>query len=430
MQRVAMEIVLLGLNHRTAPVELRERVAFTAEQARLAAAELRARGVLAETMILSTCNRSELYGVPPDSSDEALLELERYFASLHEIDPQLLNNSLYRHRDVGVVRHVFRVAAGLDSMLLGEAEILGQVRDAYQAALEYGATGPVLNRMFQAALEVGKRVRTETEIGTRPVSVAFAGVKLAEQIFGKLSKHSALILGAGTVGEQVVEHLNDRGIARLLVANRSPERARELASKWNAEVVDWEDVAKALVFPDMVVSSVSAVDAVLDRKMIEQAMAARENRALFLIDLGVPRNITADAAKLYNVYLYNVDDLKEIVEHNKNARASEIPHVEKIIEEHVVKFQAWQAGVEITAVLNDLRAKLGQEREEFLRERLTQAGNVSTAERERITRLAKELLEDVLVSRVTRLRNAHDLRGRLSDLEAVRRLFGLDQEKP
>lgn len=146
--------------------------------------------------------------------------------------------------------------------------------------------------------------------------------------------------------------------------------------------------------------------------------------------MGVPRNISAEAGKLYNVYLYNVDDLKEIVEHNKNARASEIPHVEKIIEEHVEKFQAWQAGVEITVVLNDLRAKLGQERQEFLRERLAQAENVSSAERERITRLAKELLEDVLVSRVTRLRNANDLHAKLADLEAVRRLFGLDQEKP
>src|SRR5580704_14160434 len=227
-----MEIVLIGLNHRSAPVELRERVSFTPDQAQQAAEELRTRGVLSETLVLSTCNRSELYGVPPESPIETMAELERYFAALHEIDPAMLTGNLYRHRDAGVVRHVFRVAAGLDSMLLGEAEILGQVRDAYQAAFEYGATGLVLNRMFQAALEVGKRVRSETEIGTRPVSVAFAGVKLAEQIFGKLSSHSALILGAGTVGEQVVEHLHDRGISRLLVANRSPERAKEMAARW------------------------------------------------------------------------------------------------------------------------------------------------------------------------------------------------------
>lgn len=425
-----MDIVLLGVNHRTASVELRERLAFSPEKAQRAAAELRSRGVLAETLVLSTCNRSELYGVPPESPVETLAELERYFASLHELDPQLLSGNLYRHRDEAVVRHVFRVSAGLDSMFLGEAEILGQVRDAYQAAFEYGATGPVLNRMFQAALEVGKRVRTETEIGTRPVSVAFAGVKLAEQIFGKLSSHCALILGAGAVGEQVVEHLHDRGISRLLVANRSLERARELAARWSADVVAWSDLEDALELPDMVVCSVGAEDAVLPRPVIERAMEARENRALFLIDLGVPRNVAPDAGGLYNVYLYNVDDLAEIVEQNKRARAGEIPRVEAIIEEHIAKFHAWQSGVEITAVLRDLRAKLGEEREAFLKERLAGAEKMSAAERERIAKMAEELIERLVLNPVARIRGGSDLRRRVADLEAVRRLFGLDQEKP
>lgn len=425
-----MEIVLLGVNHRTAPVELRERVAFSTEKTKRASEELRSHGLLAETLVLSTCNRSELYGVPPEFSSETLERLERYFAALHELDPAALNGNLYRHRDADVVRHVFRVSAGIDSMFLGEAEILGQVRDAYQAALQLGATGPVLNRMFQAALEVGKRVRTETEIGTRPVSVAYAGVKLAEQIFGKLASHCALILGAGAVGEQVVERLHDRGIARLLVANRSPERARELASRWDGEVVEWNQVEQALQLPDMVVSSIGTEDAALGRPMIERAMAARENRALFLIDLGVPRNIAPDAGKLYNVYLYNVDDLSEIVEQNKRARAGEIPRVEAIIEEHIGKFQAWQAGVEITAVLRDLRAKLMKESESFLRAKLENAENISAADRERIEKLVEGLLEHLVVEPVGRLRNAAELRQRLSDLDAVRRLFGLDQEKP
>src|ERR1700731_1414523 len=226
-----MEIVLIGLNHRTASVDLRERLAFTPEEAHEAAEQLRSRGILEESLVLSTCNRSELYGVPRGDATDSADAVELFVASFHQLSLVELNGSLYRHRDSHAVRHLFRVAAGLDSMLLGEAEILGQVRDAYKIALDHGATGPVLNRMFQAALEVGKRVRSETEIGTRPVSVAFAGVKLAEQIFGKLEKHTALILGAGTVGEQVVEHLHDRGIARLMVANRSAERAKEMAAK-------------------------------------------------------------------------------------------------------------------------------------------------------------------------------------------------------
>jgi len=186
-----MEIVLIGLSHRTASVELRERVAFSSEQAREAAEQLRSRGILEETMVLSTCNRSELYGVPGELSSDTAAAVELFLSSFHQMSPSELGGSLYRHRDSHAVRHLFRVAAGLDSMLLGEAEILGQVRDAYQIALDHGETGPVLNRMFQGALEIGKRVRTETEIGTRPVSVAFAGVKLTERIFGKLNNHRA-----------------------------------------------------------------------------------------------------------------------------------------------------------------------------------------------------------------------------------------------
>src|SRR5467141_495938 len=212
-----MEIVLIGLNHRTARVELRERVAFSVEQACEAADQLRSRGILEETLVLSTCNRSELYGVPPETQADSAAQMEDFLASFHGMRPEELNGSLYRHYDRDAVRHLFRVAAGLDSLLLGEAEILGQVREAYRLALEHGATGPVLNRLFQGALETGKRVRSETELGTRPMSVASAGVKLAERIFGKLSDHRALIIGAGATSEQVVSHLRDRGIAQLYV---------------------------------------------------------------------------------------------------------------------------------------------------------------------------------------------------------------------
>src|ERR1700686_2211620 len=227
-----MEIVLVGLNHRSAPVEVREKVSFTSDQARQAAEELRARGILSETLVLSTCNRSEVYGVPPESSRESAAALSNYLSSFHSVQLELLSPSLYHHYDRHAVRHLFRVASGLDSMLLGKAEILGQVREAYRIAYEHGATGPVLNRLFQGALEVGKRVRSETEIGTRPVSVAFAGVKLAEQIFGKLNHHKALIVGAGSTSEQVVKHLGDRGVKQLRVINRTPDHAVDLAARF------------------------------------------------------------------------------------------------------------------------------------------------------------------------------------------------------
>src|ERR1700745_576361 len=234
-----MEIVLVGLNHRSAPVEVRERVSFTAEQARQAAEELRARGIFHETLVLSTCNRSEVYGVPPEASRESAAALSSYLSDFHAVQLEQLNVSLYRHYDRHAVRHLFRVASGLDSMVLGEAEILGQVREAYRVAHESGATGPVLNRLFQSALEVGKRVRAETELGARPMSVASAGVKLAERIFGKLHDRTALVLGAGTITEQVVAQLRDRGIARLYVMNRSRERAESLAKQYSGEVLPW-----------------------------------------------------------------------------------------------------------------------------------------------------------------------------------------------
>src|SRR5215470_13803475 len=282
-----MEIVLVGLNHRTAPVEVRERVSFTTDQARLAADQLRARGLLEETLVLSTCNRSELYGVPPETSHESAPGLSSFLSEFHSVRPELLSGALYHHYDRAAVRHLFRVSAGLDSLLLGEAEILGQVREAYRFAHEHGATGPVLNRLFQGALEVGKRVRSETELGTRPMSVPSAGVKLAERIFGKLSERTALVLGAGVISEQVVSQLRDRNIARLLVMNRSIERAEHLAREYSGKVMPWEDREAALVLPEVVVTSVSSEEPVLLRATLQKAMAARGNRPLFVMDLGV-----------------------------------------------------------------------------------------------------------------------------------------------
>src|SRR6266851_814676 len=301
-----MEIVLVGLNHRTASLELRERVSFTAEQARRAADELRSRGLLEESLVLSTCNRSEVYGVPPEASHECAPGLSSFLSEFHSIGPDVLNGVLYHHYDRAAVRHLFRVSAGLDSLLLGEAEILGQVREAYRVSHEHGATGPVLNRLFQGALETGKRVRSETELGTRPMSVASAGVKLAERIFGKLVDRSALVLGAGTVSEQVVTTLRDRGIAHLYVMNRSRDRVQALATQFGARVIEWGNWESALSVPDVVVSSVASEEPVLSRPILEAAMAARSNRALFVMDLGVPRNVDSAASNLYNLYVYNI----------------------------------------------------------------------------------------------------------------------------
>ena len=415
-----MEIVLVGLNHRTAPVEVREKVSFTAEQAQRAAEELRARGILEETLVLSTCNRSEVYGVPPESSHECAPGLSTFLSEFHSVRADVLGVSLYHHYDQEAVRHLFRVAAGLDSMLLGEAEILGQVREAYRFAHEHGATGPVLNRLFQGALEVGKRVRTETELGTRPMSVASAGVKLAERIFGKLNGHTALVVGAGTISEQVVAHLRDRGVAQLHVMNRSRDRAEDLAKQYDGRVTEWGAWDAALQSPDVVVSSVSAEEPVLRRDVVERAMAARGNRALFLMDLGVPRNIAPDVAELYNVYVYNTDDLSEVVQRNRSARESEIPKAQGIVDEHVAKFLSWQASVELVALMDALRMKMREERASFLRARMEPMKHLTETDRAHVERLMDEMLEKLLLEPAERLRGERELRRKIQNVEALR----------
>ena len=425
-----MELVLVGLNFRTAPLEVREKVSFSQEEALRAAEDLRSQGILEETLVLSTCNRSEVYGVRPVGNRESAAALASYLSKFHKVQPDVLNPALFHHYDHDVVRHLFRVAAGLESMLLGEAEILGQVREAYLHAHENHVTGPVLNRLFQAALEVGKRVRAETELGTRPMGVASAGMKLAERIFGKLNDRTGLVLGAGTISEQVVSQLRDRNIGHLYLSNRSRERAEEFGRQYNGKEIEWGEWDTDLKLPDVIVSAVGVQDPLLTKPLIERAMAARGNRALFLMDLGMPRNIAPAVGELYNVFLYTVDDLTEIVEQNRQARENEVPKAEALVEEHVAKFISWQASVELIGVLDTLRGSMKERRAAFLREKLAGLNHFSTQDREHIASLMDELIEKLLISPAERLRMEKELRKKIQSVEAIRDLYLSDREKP
>jgi glutamyl-tRNA reductase len=315
-------------------------------------------------------------------------------------------------------------------MLLGEAEILGQVREAYLRAHDGHVTGPVLNRLFQAALEVGKRVRAETELGTRPMGVASAGMKLAERIFGKLNDRSALVLGAGTISEQVISQLRDRSIGRLYLTNRSREKAEEFARQYIGKVIEWGQWDVALKLPDVIVSAVGVQDPLLTKPMIERAMSARGNRALFLMDLGMPRNIDPAVAGLYSVFLYTMEDLTEIVEQNRNARQSEVPKAESLVEEHIGKFISWQASVELIGVLDVLRDTLKERRAAFLQEKLTGVNHFSPQDREHIGGLMDELIERLFLRPAERLRAEKEHRKKIQSVEAIRDLFLSDREKP
>jgi glutamyl-tRNA reductase len=429
VDKIRVQLALIGCSHRTAPVELRERIVFNREQALTAADDLRRNGILEEAVVLSTCNRSELYGVPSDATISPATAMEDYFTSFHGIPRRELDGRIYREQGRDAVRHLFRVAAGLDSMLLGEAEILGQLRGAYGQALDHGATGPVLNRVFQGALEVGKRVRSETEVGARPMSVALAGVKLAERVFGSLKGHSALILGAGAVAEQVVEHMQNRGVKDLRVVNRSFDHAAELARRVGGEALAWESLESVLGLPDVIVTSVSSATPILSRALLERAISNRSGKPVFAVDLGVPRNIADDAAGLYNLYLYNIDDLGGIVEQNRKARESEIPRAEAIIDEHLKKFEAWRAALEAGSIVSDLRGRFHAQREILIREMLAEREDVSPQERDRIAHITEELVERLLEHPTEKLKHGPGMRGRMAGLEAIRHLFGLHEEK-
>jgi glutamyl-tRNA reductase len=425
-----MEIVLVGLNFRTAPVEVREKVSYSADQAQQAAEELRAKGILEETLVLSTCNRSEVYGVHPTANRESAGALCSFLSRFHSVQPDKLNPALYHHYDHDAVRHLFRVSAGLESMLLGEAEILGQVKEAYLRAREWRLTGPVLNRLFQGALEIGKRVRAETELGTRPMGVASAGIKLAERIFGKLNERTALVLGAGTISEQAVSQLRDRNIGKLFLSNRSREKTEELAHQYNGTAIEWGQWDTALKSPDVIVSAVGVQESLLTKPMIERAMAVRGNRALFLMDLGMPRNVEPSIADLYNVYVYSMDDLSEIVQQNRSARQNEVPKAEALVEEHVGKFISWQASVELIGVLDTLRENLKQRRAVFLQDKLKGVNHFTAEDRESIGGMMDELIEKLLLAPAERLRSEKQLRKKILSVEAIRELYLSDREKP
>jgi glutamyl-tRNA reductase len=261
------------------------------------------------------------------------------------------------------------------------------------------------------------------------MSVASAGVKLAERIFGKLNERKALVLGAGTISEQVVSQLRDRGIAQLQVMNRSRDRADELAKQFGGKVVGWGEWDTALQSPDVVVSSVSADEPVLRREIVERAMTVRGNRALFLMDLGVPRNIDPSVAELYNVYVYNTDDLSEIVQQNRNARESEVPRAQGIVDEHVTKFLSWQASVELVGLVDALRVKMREERASFLRSRMEPMKHLTETDRAHLEKLMDEMLEKLLLGPAERLRGEKELRRKIQNVEALRDLFLSNREK-
>ncbi len=329
-----MSLVVVGINHRTAPVEVRERVVFEPGRIPDALQQLRGLPDVRETVIVSTCNRTELYCVTGDAPARELGEwLQRY----HGLGGSL-QQSLYQHDEHRAVAHAFAVASGLDSMVLGEPQILGQLKDAYRVAQETGTTGPVLNRLFQSAFSVAKRVRTETKIGANAVSVASAAVAMAHTVFSSFSNRTALLVGAGETVALAARHLHADGLGRMIIANRSIDRARELAAEFHGFAIGLDEIANHLKEADIVVASTAAPHSIITRTMTEQAVRARKRRPMFMVDIAVPRDIDADVAEIEDVYLFTVDDLQSVVNENLEGRRQAAREACELIESEVERF--------------------------------------------------------------------------------------------
>ena len=333
-----MAFLALGINHKTASVDVRERVAFTPEQLVEALQQLCRLTPSREAAILSTCNRSELYLEQDQlSADEVL----RWLADYHRLNLDDLRACAYIHQDNDAVRHMMRVAAGLDSMILGEPQILGQMKSAYAVAREAGTVGPLLGRLFQATFSTAKTVRTDTAIGENPVSVAFAAVSLAKQIFADLHRSQALLIGAGETISLVARHLHDQGVKRIVVANRTLERASQLAEQFGAHAVLLADIPQELAHSDIVISSTASQLPILGKGAVERALKQRKHKPMFMVDIAVPRDIEPEVGELDDVYLYTVDDLATVVRTGQAQRQAAVQQAEVIIDTGVQSFMQW-----------------------------------------------------------------------------------------
>jgi glutamyl-tRNA reductase len=413
-----MTLIALGLNHQTAPLALRERVAIAPETAASAIASLLERPGVHEAVLLSTCNRTEIYCRVASGAEQVPAQ---WLAEHHGLAPGQLDAYLYSHPQRDAVRHLFRVATGLDSMVLGEPQILGQVKEAYHVARGIGAMKAPLERLFQQGFAVAKRVRTDTRIGAHPVSVAFAAVRLAQSVFSALDKATVLLIGAGDTIELAARHLVDQNTRRLLVANRTLEHAQALASRIGGYALALDELDRHLAEADIVISATASREPILRRDALESALKLRRHRPMFLLDLAVPRDIEASAAELEDVYLYTVDDLEQVIEDNRRSRREAAEQAEAIIDLQVEHYLAWWQATDRQDTLRQLR-RLGEaERDAVLaraREMMAQGRDPMQA----LDYLAHTLTNKLLHAPSANLRAAA-LRGDRDLLHAAARLF-------
>jgi glutamyl-tRNA reductase len=420
------KLLLLGVNHKTTPVEIRERLALSSGYDEPLAAVKELPGVK-ECYLLSTCNRVELLLVTDPQSGVEQRVVDYLFAG--SIAKDEAERYLYRLSGHHAVHHLFLVAASLDSMVVGEAQILGQLKEAYRHAARNGGTGPLLNKLLHKAFSVAKRVRTETAIGSSAVSISYAAVQLAKKIFGNLRGRKVLLIGAGEMAELAAEHLVGQGVGEVVVANRTLARAVTLARRFSGRAVSMEELVAQLQYVDIVISSTGSPDIILRRDNVKSVMRARMNSPLFFIDIAVPRDLDPELITLDNVYLYDIDDLTSVVEINKTERDKEAVKAGRIVEEETLKFMNWYAGVAVTPTIQALKHKLDDIAHQELARTLAKMPDLEEAQRRQLARMTEAMVTKILHEPLMYLKGESCAGRDRSDakITLVREVFGLGQ---
>jgi glutamyl-tRNA reductase len=419
-----MQLLLVGVSHRTAPIELRERLDFSARGVDRALTALAGTGAQHEATIVSTCNRVELY-VGCDDPESTRAAIQRFLSEFHGIAGELLAPHVYAKTGHDAVTHLFRVAAGLDSLVMGEPQILGQVKEAFGVASELGVTGPLLNKLFHSAFAAGKRVRSETALSEGAVSVSYAAVELARKIFGNLKGRAVLVLGAGEMGKLTAIHMKSQGIGRLIITSRTASHAAALAQSIGGTSMPWESLERGLVEADILITATGASTPIISHAHISQTMKTRRQRPLFIIDIAVPRDVEGEAGDLEQVFLYNIDDLQAVVQENISKRGTEASDAEKIVAQEVTRFVGWLNSRSAVPTIVALRQRFEAIRQSELRRLEPKLASLPPEARARVEEITRLILEKLLINPTEQLKAISDADTVAAYSDALNRLFGL-----
>jgi glutamyl-tRNA reductase len=422
-----IKILNIGMNHETAPVALRECLAKESANTDLALATIRELACIKEGLFLSTCNRVETL-FTTEEVGEAKSAITSLLSRLGGIPEETFSSVLFIYEDMGAVRHIFRVASSLDSMVVGEPQILGQIKDAYYQAIREKTSGVILNRLMHRAFHVAKRVRTETGISDAAVSVSYAAVELAKKIFHDLKGRQVLLIGAGEMAELAARHLLRQGVGSIRVANRTFHRAVQVAEMFQGSPVSYEEISGQLLEVDIVVSSTASPEYVVTREQVKGSLRKRRNRPLFFIDIAVPRDVEPRVNDLDNVYVYDIDDLKGVIQINMAQRQQEAVKAERIVEEEVIKFEKWLNTLEVVPTIISLKEKAESVRQAELKKSLTSLTALSSSQLEMLEKLTLSITEKIINDPILVLKQKADRPTREMYLDIARRLFKLDED--